>query len=1382
MAWSPPEVTAESVSDSWTPPEVRDWTPPEVDSSQPTFEQSQFVPPPDQSKVSSLDPNTEFAQYATTPTDERAAGWQRLAIQHPELGTIEPAGKSIATDYAKLSITPIIQFGDVLGLDPKTVADAWDVVKAVGSSPMGRGLQEELAKPSRPPTVLESTIAGSQRAVIDSLDFFTSPVGAMTLGTGAAPVGVQRAVGLAFAVQMSQQAPEQLQQFLEAKYAGDTEGMARGLTGMGLTGAFVVAGAKEAVKGIIPNEVPKIETPAEAQARSQLINELNKVAPMTAQAVKEVEPNARSITSAEGVSGAQVRTGVDEATSLRQQGEAANARPSGEIVQAAPVSPKEEITSPETKPSETTLVAPEGGTPSAEVGPGLEGSVGAAAAGSEEFVRGTALKNIVGALERQQAGLPEPYKKIKRPIQQTAGEAADILGKDPQAGKKIADELALNPERGMTDVDSALLLFHKEHLIESRNQAASDTITAKTPEAKAEAQQRFDTLSNELLDLLDAAKFRGSQWGREGIWRQVLKAEDFSLERMLSDTQESLGRKLDATKPEDSAIIKQIEEQSKRIAELEKQLAEKEKANVETQRANVMEEAVEETGKTARADVMADETKGVERDLPAEETAAIEHLKDRFIEQGNLLGANPAIKKLMELLWQRGIRERIPMEDAIHKILKEKVDPTIEIEDVQDLMSGYGKYKEPSKDQIKAGVAEVRGQILQVRKMLDIVRQGYAKPTGFLRQVAGQVQRNLIKAVNEIKKQYGVPQDAAKALQSALDSVNTRLKNRLMDLKQEVATRQKIIKERKPSPYNDETLRLKKEIEEVQKQWDEIFPKEPLTPEQRLKIAEASAQRQIVELERQLKTGEIFPKGKDTSPTLRSEMLDAAKARIEALKAERDSLRESVQPTPEPEAIQLSQILARLRKREADYLDRIARGDFAAKVKKELPSSPEVLAARVKTEQAKTEFLKARHLDRLARQSTGQKIWRGIKQARGAIVNIVSSFDFSAPRQALTAILANSTRLVTHPLIGARMMAFPFRDMFQAWASEHTARIIEQRLKDRPNAKSGADKLAGIEFSELETNKFTRHEENAHSILDEWAALPMDTGNTSKTLATAPIKLAARGVRMSNRAFVTFLNSTRAELFDFLTETRFKDRAPTKNELQIIGNLVNVTTGRGKLSPLTAQVSSEVMWAPKLLTSRLQLLTGQPLWTGEWAKSGRARRIVAEEYARIIIGGFLLQQVSSLFDEKKETNPTSSDFGKVVRGSSRIDLWGGLQQVTVLGARTITATTKSIKGKEAAIGADRKYGQRGIWYVWSDFGRSKLRPDIATAVDVITRANLIGEPTTPASAAQSVLVPLPMRDIVQIMKSRGFTEGMIDEMLGQFGAGVSNYEQKERQR
>jgi len=419
-----------------------------------------------------------------------------------------------------------------------------------------------------------------------------------------------------------------------------------------------------------------------------------------------------------------------------------------------------------------------------------------------------------------------------------------------------------------------------------------------------------------------------------------------------------------------------------------------------------------------------------------------------------------------------------------------------------------------------------------------------------------------------------------------------------------------------------------------------------------------------------------------------------------------------------------------------------------------------------------------------ARRTLPRKIWDAIQMTRGAIVNLVSSYDFSAPRQAFGAILSNVSRLITSPIEGGKMLAVPFQKMFQAWANEKTSRVINKRIQMRPNALSGADKIAGIEYSDISTNKFTRHEENAHSIIDQWAEQPLLPSKRIGSIVAIPVKLASRGVRMSNRAFTTFLNVNRAMLFDHLLKINFKDRAPTDVELKVIGNMVNIATGRGKISPMTSRVASEVIWAPKLLTSRLQFLAGQPFWgAAAWKGSGRARKIVAKEYARTIAAGFLLYKISQMFNDKQDKDKlTSTDAGKIVRGNTRIDPWGGYQQVTVLAARTLSGKTTTLKGDERDIGAARKYGQRGVWYLWADFLRSKLRPDVGVVVDVATRTDFIGRPTTVPHVVESTLIPLPMRDITDIMKENGFTEGMIIEALGLFGAGTSYYDDKTKTR
>jgi hypothetical protein len=344
--------------------------------------------------------------------------------------------------------------------------------------------------------------------------------------------------------------------------------------------------------------------------------------------------------------------------------------------------------------------------------------------------------------------------------------------------------------------------------------------------------------------------------------------------------------------------------------------------------------------------------------------------------------------------------------------------------------------------------------------------------------------------------------------------------------------------------------------------------------------------------------------------------------------------------------------------------------------------------------------------------------------------------------------------------------------MFSATWSDQRAFAEQKRLDARFNRRSGAD--SKVDYTGLDSHSFTPGEENARSIFDEWAQLPFRTGSIWKSGLTALPKLGSRGVRASNRAFITFLNVTRAALFDELVSANFKDRPPTQVELDVISNYVNIATGRGKMPPDVAHAASWVFWAPKLFTSRAQLLIGQPLWGGgARAGSGRARKIIALEYARLLASGALLALVSGLFDDKKEEDPKSSDYGKIVRGNVRIDLWGGFQQLIVLASRFRAQETKTAKGRVQ---------KANLAEVFWRFLRTKLRPDAGVAFDFFTRQDLMGEKFSYAEAAKDLIIPLPWTDILAILKDRGFSETVAIQMLNQFGAGVSVQDRERRRR
>jgi hypothetical protein len=489
------------------------------------------------------------------------------------------------------------------------------------------------------------------------------------------------------------------------------------------------------------------------------------------------------------------------------------------------------------------------------------------------------------------------------------------------------------------------------------------------PVAVREHQLRFSSIVSDLDELDVANKMLGTQLGRGLQARKNWANEDFSLVRMITDKRASLGRKL--TPKEEAEVAVKSEDLNKKAAELNSAI----QKESQKQRETFGNDAVEEAGKTARKEDSSDEKAGVERDYGAEKEALINGLRERFMEQdGSLEGSNRSIRKLMELLYREGITDRVGQEKAIQEIITKRVDPSMSLQDIQDLMSGYGKYKELSKDPIKVGVRDIVGQIQQVRKLLDFFQSKAPSKTGVERRIPSEIERNWIKVVNEAKKVFGViTTDPAKSLKSALDSINTRLKNRILDLKQEINTRQRIIRERNPSPYNEETIRLRKELEDLKKQHAEIFGKPQLTDAQRVAIAEKVAQRQIESLEEQLKSGEIFTKGeKPSGPS--SEKLQASKARIEELKAEREWARETLQPSMEPEARKLLYIRLRYLAKEVEYKNRLAEGDFDPSKRKVTEPDRATLETKARYENAKLAWRRGLEANRLAQRSLPVKV------------------------------------------------------------------------------------------------------------------------------------------------------------------------------------------------------------------------------------------------------------------------------------------------------------------------------------------------------------------------------------------------------------------------
>jgi hypothetical protein len=361
---------------------------------------------------------------------------------------------------------------------------------------------------------------------------------------------------------------------------------------------------------------------------------------------------------------------------------------------------------------------------------------------------------------------------------------------------------------------------------------------------------------------------------------------------------------------------------------------------------------------------------------------------------------------------------------------------------------------------------------------------------------------------------------------------------------------------------------------------------------------------------------------------------------------------------------------------------------------------------------------------------------------------IITSFDLSAT------LRQGGFVVIGHPVRGVKNIP----DMLKAFASESKSSKIMADIIKRPNAPVYA--RSKLHLSSLEGDTPLSKMEEAY--MSRWAEkIPL--------------------VRASERAYLTFLNKLRADSFDAMTRTLAKNGQPTEEEYKAIANFVNVATGRGNLGQAeqAAVALNTVFFAPKYVSSRFQLIAGQPFFRG----TGRTKKLIAQEYARYLAGMGTIYALAETSGFTVEVDPRSPNFGKLRIGNTRLDPLSGLSQTTVVLSRIASGKTKSsITDKITPIrGGEVKFGRTTTFDVITRFLRSKLSPLLGTAIDVAGAKGFIGEPVTPITATKNLLVPLSMREIYEAMQEHGVAKGSAFGLLALFGVGLQIYGPKKKQ-
>jgi len=184
-------------------------------------------------------------------------------------------------------------------------------------------------------------------------------------------------------------------------------------------------------------------------------------------------------------------------------------------------------------------------------------------------------------------------------------------------------------------------------------------------------------------------------------------------------------------------------------------------------------------------------------------------------------GLTSDIQELFTIFIARGL-SRDAAVDATHDFLT-TLEKTISRRETMDAISGYGKWRFLDKDALKAEVRQNQGELQELAKLEDMAEGRAPAKTGFERQSPSDARRELIKKVNDAKRQggYNIP-DPETQLKSAVQSLRTRWENEITDLmaKIEAGDFAKPPK-REPIALDKEMLELKFERDRIKKEFNE---------------------------------------------------------------------------------------------------------------------------------------------------------------------------------------------------------------------------------------------------------------------------------------------------------------------------------------------------------------------------------------------------------------------------------------------------------------------------------------------------------------------------------------------------------------------------------
>lgn len=675
---------------------------------------------------------------------------------------------------------------------------------------------------------------------------------------------------------------------------------------------------------------------------------------------------------------------------------------------------------------------------------------------------------------------------------------------------------------------------------------------------------------------------------------------------------------------------------------------------------------------------------------------------------------------------EQGIDNIDDLVDSIYEdVLEMYPDNELNKREVRDLITQYGKTINPTKDVIELEISRLKSLGKLLSGIEDALSGKRPLRSGLQKRELTLEERNQKRKLRELLRDLPMDDgDLSKAWKTALDTIKTRLNNEIQDLDDQISKGEKRKGEKTQIEYDAEANSLKELRDEKRKILDELVGKPELTEEQKIEKSMILVQKSIDALQSKIINGEIEY---NTKPT------PVSNAKLDALKKQRKELYKQIDQMRKDSGLAEKKRLdlakrSRIRRIE-ELKDKIERRDFSKKEVKELPVDAELLELESKLQEQKGIYEKEKYIDELNNRSRFRKFASTFVDLIGVTRVLKAGGEFSQ-------VLVQQGFLTPEMLIRNPKEFFrAFAMLGKAFVSPDKAKEYEDKMKAHPLYPLMQKTRLSLTGTD---HRLDAQEENYQldMVTDIWNIIgdkidKISGGKDVLTLTGLFKKLLNKELtesdrkslgtqfkegsfwKMFERAAVTYSNHIKIVKFEQGVTELQKDLKDPINDIEDykrVSNYINVFSGRaglGKAEFISKDAALFIFSLRNAVSQFQQLNPFYYLVTLGDAKQfrdiktlGDIKKIRPTSAQKMAVKSFMTSTTAIIGfklafmaiansgkgdDEEKwtfETDPRSSDYGKMRKGKTTFDMWHGLNGLFVLYSRILLQETKSIKTGE----------------------------------------------------------------------------------------------------